>query len=214
MEAPTPQQQRIAVFVREYRRTHEFGPSHQEIADQFGFSSTNAVRSHIALMKKKGILDYTIGKARSLRVVGPLSGEPVETAAAGIPLIGRIPAGIPFAALLETAERLPVAPGLFVGNELYALRVEGHSMRDAGILNGDIAIINRQEDVADGQIAAVLLGDSDTTLKRFYREDGAIILRAANPDFKDIIVTPQDGVSVTIAGRLVGVLRTRHFAAA
>jgi repressor LexA len=103
---------------------------------------------------------------------------------------------------------------LFVGNELYALRVEGHSMRDAGILNGDIAIINRQEDVVDGQIAAVLLGDSDTTLKRFYREDGAIVLRAANPDFKDIIVTPQDGVSVTIAGRLVGVLRTRYFAAA
>ncbi len=214
MEAPTAQQERIAAFVEEYRRKHGSGPSHREIADEFGFSSTNAVRSHIALMKKKGIVDYTSGKSRSLRVIGSLAEESVESSTRGIPLIGRIPAGIPFAALLETAERLPVAPDLFYGKDLYALRVEGQSMRDAGILNGDIAIINRQEDVADGQIAAVLLGDENTTLKRFYRQNGAIILRSANPDFKDIVVQPVDGRNVTIAGRLVGLLRTRYFVAA
>jgi len=214
MEAATPQQERIATFVEDYRRKHGSGPSHREIADEFGFNSTNAVRSHIALMKKKGILDYTSGKARSLRVVGSLSVETVEPPAASIPLIGRIPAGIPFAALMETAERLPIAPDLFPGKTLFALRVEGQSMRDAGILNGDIAIINRQEDVADGQIAAVLLGDEDSTLKRFYRQNGAVVLRAANPDFEDIVVQPTDGRTVTIAGRLVGLLRTRYFVAA
>lgn len=212
MRKPTPQQYKIARFIRDFGREKGFGPTRQEIADQFKFKSTNAVRSHLVLMRKKGLIDQTEGKARSIRVIGALA-EGLSEFANSIPLLGRIPAGIPFAVLEESAERLPVACELFAGNQLFALRVVGLSMRDAGILDGDIAILNRQEDVADGQIAAVVLND-DATLKKFLRRDGVIVLRAANPDFEDIIVRPGEGREVRIAGRLVGVLRTRHFAAA
>lgn len=160
-------------------------------------------------MEKKGIVIREPGKARALRM-GPRHQSRASKRNSfnvGIPLIGHIPAGVPFVALQETGEKLPVAASLFHGAELFALKVQGHSMRDAGIFHGDIAILNRQEQVSEGQIAAVLI-DSDTTLKRFHRSGENVVLRAANPDFDDIVVRPSDDRQVTIAGRLVGVLRT------
>ncbi|HVT29106.1 MAG TPA: transcriptional repressor LexA [Lacipirellulaceae bacterium] len=209
MQAATPKQRKIADFVSEYWHRHGFGPSHQDIADKFRFSSTNAVRSHLGLMKRKGLINYEEGVARTIRVID--DGAPQDTN--GIPLIGRIPAGIPFAVLQDMAERLPISPELFAGDQLFALRVEGQSMRDAGILDGDFAILNHQEDVADGQIAAVLI-DEVATLKQFFRKKDCVVLHAANPDFEDIVLRAEIGHRVAIAGRLVGVVRNKHIAAA
>lgn len=148
------------------------------------------------------------GKARGLRLGDRRTHRSKRRLVeGGIPLIGIIPAGIPFSALQEQAEKLPISAGLFSGGELFALRVEGQSMRDAGIFDGDIAILNRQEDVSDGQIAAVII-ECTATLKRFYRKGNSVILRAANPVFDDIIIRAGDDQRVAIAGRLVGVLRT------
>lgn len=137
------------------------------------------------------------GKARSLRLT---------VASTGIPVLGRIAAGIPLQAIQEVEEFLPVSPGLFRGEELFALRVKGDSMRDVGILAGDIAVVNRKQDVAQGKIAAVLL-DDDATLKFVHRRDGDVILRGANPTFHEIVVRQDDSRSLRILGEYVGLIR-------
>lgn len=204
---PTSQQAKVAAYIEDYQLRNQASPSHREIAEALGFRSTNSVRSHLSLMEKKGLLLREPGKVRRLRLNARHQRGIKKRGPQGIPLIGHIPAGVPFAALQELGEKLSIAPSLFSGDEIFALKVEGQSMRDAGILDGDIAILNRQEEVSEGQIAAVIIGN-DATLKRFYRKGDAIVLRAANPDFADMVIGPEDDRQVSIAGRLVGVLRT------
>jgi repressor LexA len=111
-------------------------------------------------------------------------------------------------AIQDVEEFLPVSPGLFRGRELFALRVKGDSMKDVGILSGDIAVVNRQQDVTDGEIAAVLLED-DATLKFLHRRNGAVVLSGANPLFRDIVIRRDDSRSIRILGKYVGLVR-RH----
>jgi repressor LexA len=197
--APTPRQLEIAEFLDAEHRRRGVMPTHREIAARFQFASVNSVRSHLRLMERKGMLARQPGKARSLRlIVGP----------AGIPLLGHIAAGNPFEAFQHIEEFLSVSPDIFPGNQLFALRVRGESMREAGILAGDIAVLNRQQDVNDGEIAAVLL-DHDATLKFVHRRKGAVVLRGANPTFRDIVVRRDDPRTLRILGKYVGLVR-RH----
>ena len=101
---------------------------------------------------------------------------------------------------------LPVSPSMFRGGELFALRVKGDSMKDVGILPGDFAVVNRQQDVIDGEIAAVLLED-DATLKFVHRRNGAVVLRGANPAFRDIVIRRDDGRALRILGKYIGLIR-------
>lgn len=179
-------------------------PTHREIAARFGFASPNSVRSHLRLMEKKGMVARSPGKARSLKLTISLP--------SGIPVLGRVAAGEPQEAFQNIEEFLPLSPQLFRGRELFALRVKGDSMKDAGILPGDIAVMNRQPDVADGEIAAVLLED-DATLKFVYRRDGRVVLRGANPAFTDIVVSREDSRSLCILGKYVGLIRREGGAA-
>jgi repressor LexA len=148
-------------------------------------------------MERKGMVARQPGKARSLRLI---------VAPSGIPLLGRIAAGSPLEAFQHIEEFLPVSPGMFVGSQLFALRVIGESMKDVGILAGDIAVLNRQQDVNDGEIAAVLL-EEDATLKFVYRRSGAVVLRGANPNFRDIVVRRYDARPFRILGKYVGLIR-------
>ena len=107
---------------------------------------------------------------------------------------------------------LLASPKLFRGKDLFALRVKGDSMKDAGILPGDIAVLNRQQDVAEGEIAAVLL-DNDATLKFVLRRNGTVILRGANPTFRDIVIERDDSRSLSILGQYVGLIRNHGRAA-
>ena len=144
------------------------------------------------------------GKARRLKLRCGTS--------AGIPLLGRIAAGHPEAALQDSDEVGPGAPQFFRGADLFALRVKGDSMKDAGILSGDIAVVNCQQDVADGDIAAVLL-DDDATLEFFHRRRGSVVLRGANPAFPDIIVRSDEPRSLRILGKYVVLIRQQGGAA-
>ena len=101
---------------------------------------------------------------------------------------------------------LPVPPQLFRGTDLFALRVKGDSMKDAGILSGDIAVLNRQQDVADGEIAAVLL-DDDATLKYLFRRRGTVVLQGANPGFPDVVLRADEVRTLRILGKFVGLIR-------
>ena len=195
---PTDRQQEIAAFLASELRQRGMMPTQREIAARFGFASPNSVRSHLRLMERKGMLARLPGKARGLRL---------QTAPrAGIPLLGKIAAGIPAQATQEADDMLPVQPGMFRGGELFALRVQGDSMKNAGIFSGDIAILNRQPDVANGDIAAVLL-DDDATLKYFHRRRGSVVLRGANPSFRDIVIPASEARSLRILGKYVGLIR-------
>jgi len=195
---PTERQEQIAAFLHSESRKRGIAPTQREIAQRFGFASLNSVRSHLRLMEKKGMLNRLPSKARGLE----LKYRPVV----GIPLAGHIAAGHPQIALQDPGEIVPVSPEMFPGSDLFALRVRGESMKDAGILPGDIAVMNRQNEVADGEIAAVLLND-EATLKHFYRPGGAVILRAANRAFPDIVIRNDERYSVKIPGKYVGLIR-------
>lgn len=198
---PTARQQQIAAFLNAESRQRGIMPSQREIADRFGFASLNSVRSHLRLMEKKGILIRLPGKARGLK----LKCRTPE----GIPLLGHITAGNPAMAFQETDEVVPVPPDLFSGSDLFALRVRGDSMKDAGILPGDIAVINRQKDADDGEIVAVLI-EEDATLKYVYRRSGVVILRGANPAFPDIEIRTNAALSFEILGKYVGLIRQQR----
>jgi repressor LexA len=198
---PTGRQQQIASFLHSESRKRGSAPTQREIAERFGFASLNSVRSHLRLMEKKGMLDRLPGKARGVK----LKYRPLV----GIPLLGHIAAGHPQIALQVTDDIVPVSPELFPGSELFALRVRGDSMKNAGILPGDIAVVNRQSEVADGEIAVVLL-DDEATLKYVYRPNGTVILRGANPAFPDIVIRAHGQRSVQILGKYVGLIRNQR----
>ena len=200
---PTERQDQIAAFIDSESRKRGIAPTQREIAARFGFASVNSVRSHLRLMEKKGMLSRLRGKARGLKV---------ESRPVGIPLMGHIPAGNPQLAFEYSDEVLPVPQDLFPGSHLFALRVRGESMKDAGILPGDIAVMNRQDEVSDGEIAAVLL-DDEATLKYLYRRGGAVVLRGANPEFPDIVFRKNAGRSVRILGKYIGLIRKTGHAA-
>lgn len=138
------------------------------------------------------------GKARSLKLT--------IAAPSGIPVLGRVAAGAPQEAYQADEEFLPLPPQFFRGTDLFALRVKGDSMKAVGILPGDIAIMNRQQDVADGEIAAVLL-DDEATLKFVYRRSETVVLRGANPAFSDIVIQRDESRELRILGKYVGLVR-------
>ena len=201
---PTSRQQEIAEFLEAEFGRRGMMPTQREIAARFGFASPNSVRTHLRLMAKKGMVTLMPGKARGLRLTLSVS--------SGIPVLGRIAAGNPQEAHQDPEEILPISPQLFHGTDLFALRVKGDSMKDVGILPGDIAIINRQQDVTDGEIAAVLL-DDDATLKFVYRRSGTVILHGANPAFPDIVIRRDESRSLGILGKYVGLIRKQGGAA-
>ena len=144
------------------------------------------------------------GKARSLKLTISIP--------SGIPVLGKIEAGTPREASQTADEFLPLPPQFFHGTDLFALRVKGDSMKDVAILSGDIAVMNRQQGVDDGEIAAVLL-DDDATLKFVYRRSGTVVLRGANPAFPDIVVGRDESRSLRILGKYVGLVRKQGGAA-
>jgi repressor LexA len=195
---PTERQQEIAAFIAHEVGRRGMAPTQREIADRFGFASTNTVRGQLRLMERKGMLAWTPRTARALKLT--------DASVDGIPLLGRIAAGIPQEAVETPDDMLPVSPRLFQGTSLFALRVRGDSMKDAGILSGDIAVMNRQQDVADGEIAAVLI-DDDATLKYLCRRRGGVVLRGANSAFADIVIQFDKVRTLRILGKFVGLIR-------
>jgi repressor LexA len=198
--APTKRQKQIAEFLSAEFDRRGMMPTEREIAARFRFASRNSVRSHLRLMEKKGMLARQPHKARGLQLaIG---------AAFGIPLLGDIVAGGPALAIESSEQTLPMPSEFFGASQLFALRVKGNSMKDAGILPGDIAVLHRQEDVADGEIAAVLIED-EATLKFLFRRRGTLVLRGANSTFADIVIRRGDERAIRVLGRFVGLVRRK-----
>jgi repressor LexA len=197
----TPTQSKVLKLIQARTQRDGRPPTHDEIAKYFGWKSAFSVRQHLSLIEKKGGLQREKGKARAVR-------SRQTTTLVGIPLLGRIPAG-PLLNAIETAgENLAISEGMFRGNRLFALRVDGDSMKCAGIHHGDIAVINHEPEVREGEIAAVRNGD-DSTLKRVFRTSTGLLLKADNPEFEDILIPAGEAKDCRVAGRLVGLIRQK-----
>src|SRR5882762_2584480 len=204
MNRLTQRQSQIYSFLQEYQRREGAIPTLQEICQHFRFKSINAAREHLRLIERKGLLHRSPGRPRAIKLAIKLP-ETSENSV-GVPLLGRIAAGQPSLALEEIEDTLPLPRQLFRGKRLFALRVRGDSMIGAGIFDGDVAVLDGEREVRDGEIAAVVV-DGEATLKRIYKSSKGLRLHAENPAIPDRLVRASEYNSIRIAGVLVGTMR-------
>ncbi len=195
----TDRQKAIYDFLLKGIREQGFAPSIHEIGRQFKIASTNGVSDHLKALEKKGYI-RRVGK-RAFEVMNAL-GKAVLNLSREVPMLGRVPAGKPFLSEENTEGFLSIPSDIGSG-EQFALLVQGDSMIGAGILDGDRVILKQQATAENGEIVCALI-NGEATLKRFYKKDGVVTLKAENDKYAPIIVSEGE---FRIAGKLVGLLR-------
>jgi len=204
----TTRQQEIWQFLAEYVDEHGYPPTVREIGDAVGLASPSTVHAHLANLERAGLLRRDPTKPRAIELVGRRRVEaPTAEAAPLVPLLGRIAAGGPLLAEQEIEERIAV-PEPLGRNADFLLRVKGESMIEAGILDGDIVVVRKQDDARTGEIVVALVGDDEAadeaTVKTFHREsDGRIRLQPENSSLEPLY--PEH---VEILGKVTGVFRS------
>jgi len=205
----TGRQQQILDLIRSEIARTGFPPTRAEIAQALGFKSANAAEDHLKALARKGAIELSAGTSRGIRLTetSPFTGRPEPDAVSPwlLPIIGRVAAGSPILAAEHVEREIGVEPALFDQAPDYLLRVRGLSMRDAGILDGDLLAVKKSPEARNGQIVVARLGD-DVTVKRLSRHGGRIELLPENPDFPPIVVAPGDDFS--LEGIAVGLIRT------
>lgn len=169
-------------------------PSVREICTATGFKSTSTVHLHLKTLEEKGFIEREPGLNRSIKIAGT---EPVVS----VPLMGRVTAGAPILAIEDIDGYIPINDSVARGRDLFALSVVGESMKDAGILDGDIVIVNKVSTATNGEIVVALIED-EATVKRFYKEDGHFRLQPENDVFEPIITK-----EATILGKVISLVR-------
>ena len=197
-ETLTARQQEILDFIRSTVEGEGRPPTRAEVCTAFGFRSPNAAETHLRALAAKGAILLEEGRARGIRLV----------AALGLPLIGHVAAGSPILAAEHVEAHYQLDPALFSPRADYLLRVRGMSMRDAGILDGDLIAVHRSPEARNGQIVVARLED-DVTVKTLQRKGALVELLPANPDFKPIVVDTRRK-TLTIEGVMVGLIRKDH----
>ena len=180
MNKLTTRQSEILDLIRAFIEETGFPPTRAEIAKIFGFKSANAAEEHLRAMARKGVIHLAPGASRGIRLIGEL----------GLPVIGRVAAGSPILADEHVETRYRVDPDMFSPPATYLLRVRGMSMRDDGILDGDLLAVHRTTEARSGQIVVARL-DDEVTVKRLKRRGRRVELVPANPDYEPIQVDPR-----------------------
>ncbi len=195
MDELTPRQAQILRLIREHLSSRGFPPTRAEICRIMGFRSPNAAEEHLKALARKGAIEMSPGASRGLRLKEPQ----------GIPVVGRVAAGSPILAESHIEGRYQIDPALFRPRADYLLRVRGSSMRDAGILDGDLLAVHHTREPRQGQIVVARIND-EVTVKRYKRQGGIVHLLPENPDFKPISVNlKREGFAIEGIG--VGVIR-------
>ena len=195
----TERQQSILDFINEYVGDNGFPPSIREIGRHFGIYPAT-VQDHISALERKGHLQKKRFQSRTLSV--PASSRRIP---GGIPIIGKVAAGRPLLAQ-ENIEDMIQLPKDWAPAGAFLLKVQGNSMEGAHILNGDYVLVHPQQTASNGDIVVALIGD-DATVKRFYRTERGITLKAENPKFDPIEIERSEAASFRLIGRVMGVLR-------
>ena len=197
MEDLTDRQAEILDWIRNFIDETGYPPTRADMADALGFRSPNAAEEHLRALERKGAIEMEPGASRGLRLTEP----------AGVPLVGRVAAGSPMLAEQHIEGHYQIGRGLFKPRPHYLLRVRGLSMRDAGILDGDLLAVHRTREARSGQIVVARI-DNEVTVKRFKRRGNQVQLLPENPDFKPIEVNLHDE-DFAIEGIGVGLIRSR-----
>ncbi len=196
----TPRQAQILQLIRDAIEAVGYPPTRAEIARQLGFRSANAAEDHLRALARKGMITIEAGAARGIRLTEGL----------GIPLIGRVAAGQPILAEAHIQSRHQIDPGLFKPRADYLLKVRGMSMRDVGILDGDLLAVHKTDEARSGQIVVARLHD-EVTVKRLRRRGSMVELLPENPDFAPISVDLKRE-ALAIEGIAVGLVRNGKIA--
>lgn len=201
----TDKQQRVLDYVRQQIKEEGYAPSVREICKALDLKSTSTVHGYLARLKKKGLIEKVDMKSRTIRLVDEegRSQKPFFTAKemVDVPIVGKVTAGMPILAVENVEDTFPL-PLDFTGvGETFMLRVRGESMIDAGILDGDLILVKKQDNAQNGDIVVALIED-EATVKKFYKEKGHIRLQPQNQFMQPIIVP-----TCYILGKVVGVFR-------
>jgi repressor LexA len=193
-------QDAILAFIKNEVKQRGYPPSVREIGDAIGVTSTSTVHSHLSKLERRGLIRRDPTKPRAIEITdetyrhGQLH---------GVPLVGKVTAGMPITAVEDVEGYIPLPPHATEGKELFALRIAGDSMIDAGIRDGDIVYVERTSAAASGDIVVAMTEEDEATVKRFYREHDHIRLQPENAHME-----PLRFPSVTILGKVVGLWRS------
>ncbi|MGZ8288875.1 MAG: transcriptional repressor LexA [Telluria sp.] len=207
----TPRQEQILNLIKDAIENTGFPPTRAEIANELGFKSANAAEEHLQALARKGAIEISPGTSRGIRLVGAsVETLPVPPAVLmmSLPLVGRVAAGSPILAQEHVEATYSVDPAMFSSKPDFLLKVRGWSMRDAGIMDGDLLAVKKVDSAKNGQIVVARLGE-EVTVKRYKRTGQIIELLPENPDFKIIRVDPAQDDFV-LEGLAVGLMRSWH----
>jgi repressor LexA len=213
----TERQQQILNLIQSAIERTGAPPTRAEIATELGFRSANAAEEHLQALARKGVIELVGGTSRGIRLKSDMLRALNETrgkqyslplpslAQLSLPLVGRVAAGSPILAQEHVDQTYLLEASLFPHRPDYLLKVRGMSMRDAGIMDGDLLAVQKASDARNGQIVVARLGD-DVTVKRYKRTRTSIELMAENPEYKSIVV-PFGDVDFQLEGIAVGLIR-------
>jgi repressor LexA len=197
----TPRQNEVLSLIQRVIKDTGMPPTRAEIADTLGFRSANAAEEHLRALQRKGAIELLPGTSRGIRLKDSLREQ------LGLPLVGRVAAGEPILAEERIEGRYQIDTDLFFAKPDYLLRVHGMSMRDAGILDGDLVVVHRSTEVRNRQIVVARL-ENEVTVKRYKQEGHRVWLMPENPDYAPIQIDLREH-PLTIEGVVVGVVRDK-----
>jgi len=196
----TSRQRQILDFIKEEIRERGYPPSVREIGVAVGLSSSSTVHGHLARLEEKGYIRRDPTKPRAIEILDE-NFYNLRHRTVNVPLVGRVTAGLPILAVENIEEYFPLPQDLVRDDEVFMLTVQGESMIEAGILNGDYVIVRQQTNAANGEIVVALI-DDEATVKRFFKEKDHIRLQPENQHMEPIIVK-----DVKILGKVIGLYR-------
>ncbi|MDX9686609.1 transcriptional repressor LexA [Halopseudomonas formosensis] len=201
MQKLTARQQQVLAFIREYMATNGYPPTRVDIARELGFRSPNAAEDHLKALARKGAIEMIPGASRGIRL--PNDAEAADEHS--LPVVGQVAAGAPILALENIENHCRIDPDFFSPRADYLLRVRGMSMKDIGILDGDLLAVHRTSEARNGQVVVARI-DDEVTVKRFHKQGRKVSLIAENPEFAPIEIDLGEQ-ELIIEGLSVGVIR-------
>jgi len=207
----TPRQEQILNLIKDAIENTGFPPTRAEIANELGFKSANAAEEHLQALARKGAIEISPGTSRGIRLIGAsVDTLPLvpATLMMSLPLVGRVAAGSPILAQEHVEATYSVDPAMFSSKPDFLLKVRGWSMRDAGIMDGDLLAVKKVDSAKNGQIVVARIGE-DVTVKRYKKTGSIIELFPENPDFK-VIRVDTDVDEFSLEGLAVGLMRSWH----
>lgn len=212
----TQRQKEVLNLIRKELDNTGFPPTRAEIAEKLGFNSPNAAEQHLRALEKKGIISLKSGTSRGIRIIDSqnfsILEEQVrftEISQIIVPLIGSVAAGSPLSAIEHIQKEFQIDRSLFNEKPDFLLKVKGMSMKDAGIIDGDLLAVKKQNEVIDGELVVARINE-EVTVKRFRKKEGIIYLIAENPDFSNIVVN-NARENFSIEGKVIGLIRNTVF---